>query len=260
MQVQVHIGFHKSGTTALQTMVKANASLLPAGVEVRTRTDASIADLRDVLRTLNSRYSSEHFAHAVSAAKALFDRERDAGTDRLWLLSVGACGSIPRPDRTQESVYQNVPSAVEALKTAAAESNVDLGLSASTRDERTWIDSLYRHHLRNRGLRMTRAEYDEGPFGKFRFDDLIRQLLPLAPDLFVFRMEDDIGHRLGVGVSLLRHLGISDDDMRTWQPNFDRNSGIGSDTVAYMNRPLLRLLPAPVRVALARRHSARRTR
>ncbi len=255
MQVHIHVGFHKTGTTAMQGLFSANADRFPAATKVYTRSSSEVATLRNALRRFNDNPSAAKSQNVQEAAKELSRSEQRAGTQLLLLSSISVCGAIPGPD-DPDAPYARTGAAMGLLRNGFGPDH-KVAFSASTREMAGWVGSLFRHHLRNRGIRLSEAEYQLGPIGRFRFASLIAELRQAEPGLFVFAMEDDVTHRLGVGVSLLRHLGIDAAGLDDWQLAGGRNIGISRQTVDFLSRPALRHLPGPLRARLAKWHSRR---
>jgi hypothetical protein len=255
MQVHIHVGFHKTGTTAMQGLFSANLERFPAATRVYTRSSLEVATLRNALRRFNDTPSADQSQNVRDAATQLSLSEQRAGTKLLVLSSISVCGAIPGPD-DPGTPYARTGAAMVLLREGFGPDH-KVTFSASTRQAAGWVGSLFRHHLRNRGIRITEQEYQLGPIGRFRFDALIADLRKVEPDLFVFAMEDDVAHRLGVGVSLLRHLGIDEAGLDNWQVAGGRNIGISRQTVDFLSRPVLRNLPRPLRARLAKWHSRR---
>jgi hypothetical protein len=255
MRVHAHIGFHKTGTTAIQSLIAGNSHRFPSGVKVITRDSSETYQLRRALRLFNLKGSSIDGEAIRANFKKLIETNAAQGITQLLITSAGISGSIP-DILSPVTPYRRVPEAVQLI-CSTVELPHELTFSASARNEMNWIDSLYRHHVRNRGIREGLDAIKHCRIAEFRFDSLISELRVINPELFVFRMEDDADHRLGVGYSLLRHLGLTEVDLQGWVAPAEVNKGISQRTIDALSSRSFRYMPKFLRSRYAKWHSKR---
>ena len=237
----------------MQELLVSNASFLPSATKVLGRDAQEVERLRAALISFNRTGSVEEARLVRSETSALIHRQAELGISNLILASAGVSGGIPDP-YSKVPPYLWTPAAVQLLQEELS-SRHQLTFSASIRNEPDWLDSLHRHHLRTRGTRQTLDELRAGPIGSFRFSDLIERIVEFVPDLLVFRMEEDAASEIGIGRSLVTHLGVPETELTKWTPATQLNRGISSAAADVLSKPMLRLLPRFLRARLARFHS-----
>lgn len=250
MICDVHIGFYNTGTTTLQSLLRAHRDRL------RQVLGAGLVD-RDDAESLGLRRACIAFAKAQdeAAGKRVADEMRkllERTKDNRLLLSLNIlCGPIPTPARKGPVLGVAADCIGWAIK--GAEGHV-VRLYACTRDEKGWLSSLYRHNLRVRGIRLTEAQFRDLPaFSAFRFADLLAEIRArTGQEVTVWRMEDDLGTRLGSGTGLLRALGLSEEELDHWTQVPARNEGLSPRAVGILTGPTTMRLPVLARRVLAR--------
>lgn len=245
MICDLHVGFHKTGTTSLQALLAANRARL--GAVLVNHDDAAIMPLRAACLAFEKSRDPASGRAITAQARRLFDSVQG---DRLVISSEILCGPIPSPKR-KGAVYEAAAESLKWLQEGAG--GHSLRFHACTRNEGKWMSSLYRHLLRTRGLALTEAQFRALPaFAEFRFEPLCAAIRAAIGALSTWRMEDDIGTDLGPGTGFLTALGHDADDLARWTRVTPRNPGLSPRAVDVLTTPWALGLPVVLRRILAR--------
>lgn len=245
MICDLHVGFHKTGTTSVQAVLAANRSRL--GAVLVNHDDAAIMPLRAACLSFEKRRDQVSGRAIALQTRALIDGLRG---DRLLISSEILCGPIPSPKR-QGGVYETAAESLAWIQEGAR--NHDLRFHACTRDEGKWLSSLYRHLLRTLGIALTEDQFRALPvFAEFRFDLLCAAIRARTGSLHTWRMEDDLAIDIGPGAGLLTSLGHTKADLARWTKVAPQNPGLSRKAVDVLTAPWALALPVAVRRILAR--------
>lgn len=245
MICDLHVGFHKTGTTSLQALLAANRARL--GADLVNHSDGAMMPLRAACLAFEQRRDEKAGHRIAQETRRLLDGVRG---DRVVISSEILCGPIPSPKRAGD-VYQTAAESLQWVQEGAR--GVEMRFHACTRDEGKWLTSLYRHLLRTRGLALTEAQFRTLPaFAAFRFEALCAAIRARLGTLQVWRMEDDLGTRLGPGTGFLTQIGLSPAELAQWTPVSAQNQGLSPKAVAVLTAPWAMALPVFMRRILAR--------
>lgn len=245
MICDLHVGFHKTGTTSLQALLAANRARL--GAALVNHDDAAMMPLRAACLAFEQRRDANTGRAIARETRALLDGAR---ADRVVISSEILCGPIPSPKR-QGAVYQTAAESLQWVQEGAG--GAQMRFHACTRDEGKWLSSLYRHLLRTRGLALTEAQFRALPaFAAFRFDALCATIRAKLGALQVWRMEDDLATPLGPGTGFLTQIGLNPAELAQWTPVAAQNPGLSPKAVAVLTTPWALALPVFLRRILAR--------
>ena len=157
-QIVVHAGFHKTGTTTIQSFLQANgkhlwphmALVLPARINEITK----IATMHSVMRDPLSR---DEFHYRL----VTFLRTLDIGKKRhLCISSENLAGLIP--GRSGKESYAGCDSLMATIKDALQEvfgPTLPITFYLSTREAESWLRSSYWQNLRASDLKMDFETY-----------------------------------------------------------------------------------------------------
>ncbi len=245
MICDLHVGFHKTGTTSLQALLAANRARL--GAVLVNHDDAAMMPLRAACLAFEKRRDAASGRAIAAATRGILDGARG---DRVVISSEILCGPIPSPKRAG-AVYETAAQSLNWVQEGAGAA--DLRFHACTRDEGKWLSSLYRHLLRTRGLALTEAQFRALPaFAAFRFDALCAEIRARLGDLRVWRMEEDLRQSLGPGTGFLTEIGLDAPKLAEWTPVLAQNPGLSPKAVAVLTAPWALSLPVSLRRILAR--------
>lgn len=253
MRVVLHLGFHKTGTSSVQALLRANADRMPAGVAVLVQADPRLKPLEEACRAADA---GRLDLVAVEAESQRLLGVLAAGPATWLVSSEDLLGRIPS-SRDGTEVYGNAPAILAALARGLA--GAELSGIVYTRDHAPWVDSLYRHLLRTRGVRMRGSDFAALPkFAPGCLDAAAERLAQGAPfPVALRRFEDDLSEPPGPGRAYLLAAGLSPDHLARLAPVPRQNPGIGAADVAFMERPLLMALPRRLRKAILDRRLGR---
>lgn len=245
MICDLHVGFHKTGTTSLQALLAANRGRL--GAVLVNHDDAAIMALRAACLTFEKRRDAVSGRAIAAQTRRLLDQARG---DRMVISSEILCGPIPSPKRAG-AVYATAAESLQWVQEGAG--GAEMRFHACTRDEGKWLSSLYRHLLRTRGLALSEAQFRAVPaFADFRFDALCAAIRAKLGALRVWRMEDDLPGPLGPGTGFLTAIGHDKVELAGWTRVSAQNPGLSPRAVAILTTPWALSLPVFVRRILAR--------
>lgn len=159
-QIVIHAGFHKTGTTSIQSFLLGNgkhlwphmALVMPARINEITK----IATLHSVIR---DPLSLDEYRYRMTA----FLRTLDIGKKRhLCISSENLAGLIP--GRNGKESYAGCPDLMVATKEALREvfgPDIAITFYLSTRNPQSWLRSSYWQNLRASDLKMDFDTYAE---------------------------------------------------------------------------------------------------
>jgi hypothetical protein len=209
-RVLVHAGFHKTGTTSLQTFLALNRAAYAPDVHLAIRDDLGLARHTGrlygqrpgrVRLMLHRRALARFVARLPEVPLILISRETLAG----------AMPGYQRHDGTTVHVYAEAPALLSALKDALVArfgTGARIELAFTTRAPQAWGKSLYRHWLRTLPLTESPETFAAriGPLPGL--DATARDLgQRLALPLHVWPLEDWGNAPLGVPEPLLDLIG-----------------------------------------------------
>lgn len=225
MQVFLHLGFHKTGTSSAQMFLHENRALIwPRAALV----------LPGRIRTVAHAVFSHHYERdagslaAITAAMRDFLRTMTLGPKRRILISAeNLLGPMPRG--LTPAPYPDAVAILRALIAGfdAFDWPVQVTLYLSTRAQATWVDSLWAHQVRKdqaipftedlEGFRARMARVSQA-----EQLDIIRRGMAgvtlVTQDLAGF---DALP--FGAGQPFLEFLGLPPDQRAAFQPVFRRN-------------------------------------
>ena len=247
MKVFLHAGFHKTATTSIQRLLRANAHLAPEGYGFYTRRNCPVLD------TLNPWLRAHHQLPCKVTRAQL--RSRLAGL-RAWIAAQGCEVAVisyenllgPLPDqRAHTGVYRSGNAHLKLIAEAFRDDDPEFFFS--TRDTDSWIRSLHGHRLRSRGMRMSHKDFAALP--KFRNLDWNRLVAELTEGLSARHssgpLEQDLAMRLGPGSAFIAQIDPEGDWSGKWSPVAKLNTGLGERAMAFAAQPWTRWLPGYVR-------------
>lgn len=242
-QVVIHAGFHKTGTTSVQAMLRENADVLAPHVQVF---------LKDGFETLTTRARAfsidpgERTLAKVAKAAAGFFSGLDRDDPRpILLASEDLSGHMP--GRHGLECYDSASLIMRCISVSAFAwfgEDADVTFYFSTRDRDTWLRSTWWQNLRSTRLTLDFEAYTKRFYGAATLDDILADVAKdVAPAIVVSeRLEDVSGRPYGPLDPLLGILdmpGLDRTALRVLPPeNVQPDAGIDAVFLA-LNRSTL---------------------
>ncbi|MFD1344595.1 hypothetical protein [Litorisediminicola beolgyonensis] len=149
-RVLIHPGFHKTGTTSIQSTLKLNADRLAPHLRIVLRDDMS--GLTDACRSYSKSPKPRRLDAVLREAIALFDTLEPSDPRPVLISSEDLSGLLP--GRQDVLSYAAAPALMAAIGGAAEERFGDWPTFVfTTRDPAGWLGSSWWQHLRS--TRMT---------------------------------------------------------------------------------------------------------
>lgn len=192
-KIVIHAGFHKTGTTSVQAMLRKNASALEPHVRIFLK--PGFDDLTEAARRFSIRPREETLAEVHTAAKAFF-AGLDADDPRpILMASEDLSGHMP--GRHGLDCYDGAGLVMQSIARAVVSQfgeNADLTFYFSTRDRDTWLRSTWWQNLRSTRLVLDFPEY-RAQFDDTRsLDEILDEVASdVAPARVASRRLEDIG-------------------------------------------------------------------
>ena len=183
-QIIVHAGFHKTGTSAVQSFLGKNgkhlwpymALVLPARIADITRCATLYSVLRDPV-------SLDEFHHRLTA----FLRTLDIGRKRHLLISAEDLAGLI-PGRNRQLSYGSSPALMAAIKSAVTQvfdTQCDLTFYFCTRETDAWLRSSYWQNLRASNLQLGFDAYCDAYDNAADFDTALTEIRHAVGDTHV---------------------------------------------------------------------------
>jgi hypothetical protein len=245
--VYLHLGFHKTGSKSVQELIRRHRERLGGSINCLLQSDAELLNLEKMCKAFDRR-PSRGSRNRLTAAWTELCARIHADKTAAWLISCeNLLGRIPS-NRDDSKIYTNSGEIFSCVR--QAEPDLDFVLCFYLRDTQRWVDSLYRHLVKTRGLAMPFPQFRALP--KFSSPSTLREAAGRIAEtaglrMMTFEFESDTGTRLGPGTSLLRSIGVGDDELEAWQPIERQNVGLDRGILQHMSQPFMRRLPRVVR-------------
>lgn len=193
-KIVIHAGFHKTGTTSVQAMLRENADLLDPHVRVLLK--EHFEDLTKTARSFSIEPREETLAEVAKSAAGFF-----AGMDRddprpILMASEDLSGHMP--GRHGLESYDSAGLIMKCIAVAAFAclgDDTDVTFYFSVRDRTAWLRSTWWQNLRSTRLTLDFEDYAR------RFDeaDSLEEILDgvaadVAPAKVTSRRLEDIGN------------------------------------------------------------------
>ncbi|WP_439521431.1 hypothetical protein [Marivita sp.] len=157
-QIVIHAGFHKTGTTSVQSMLRENASVLSPHLRVFLK-DA-FDDLTNKARAFSIDPRERTLEQVATAATAFFETIDTSDPRPILMASEDLSGHMP--GRHGLECYDSAGLVMKCIADAAIARfgvTADLAFFFSTRDRDTWLRSTWWQNLRSTRLTDDFATY-----------------------------------------------------------------------------------------------------
>ena len=150
-RIVIHAGFHKTGTTSVQSMLQENASVLDPHLRVFLKDD--FKDLTTKARAFSIDPKERTLAQVAKAARVFFDTLATDDTRPVLLSSEDLSGHMP--GRHGLECYDSAGLVMKCIAdavTARFGGDADLIFYFSTRERAAWLRSTWWQNLRSTRL------------------------------------------------------------------------------------------------------------
>ncbi|MDP0928490.1 hypothetical protein Q0601_14990 [Paracoccus onubensis] len=206
-----HVGFHKTGTTYIQDLLRQNAENLPNRYHFFVQGDAECNALRRSFRHRGVGAFAES-RNLEEVEKTLLELDEIAGERAIVLSDETIFGYLPGK-YAPFNIYHDLGERIEFIRKVL--SNRDPVFFIYTRELTDWLLSVYKEAVKGHREKMEFESYVK----RMKIGD---GLVPLCQKLvaehgettITFRdMDVDNDEKLGVGTALLRWIGITDEEL-----------------------------------------------
>lgn len=175
LRIVIHAGFHKTGTTSVQSMLRENAALLTPHLRVFLKD--GFEDLTTKARAFSIDPKEKTLFHVADAAAAFFDALDPQDERPILMSSEDLSGHMP--GRHGLECYDSAGLVMKCLAEAALArfgDDTDLTFYFSTRDRDPWLRSTWWQNLRSTRLTADFAAYS-AQFDEARnLDDILAEV------------------------------------------------------------------------------------
>lgn len=196
MQVIIHPGFHKTGTSTLQAALRTNRRALAPDIEILLDTDMT------GLIGATKGYSKSHSLLDLSLViyeTAQIASRLNPTTKTVILSSESLCGHIPGRGKVKD--YRSAPALLAAISDAFAEIPAEIRLTFffTLRNPETWLASCYGQHLRASRMKLDAEEYMDLFRPSAQLEKTVADCAKALPSarIATARLEDTAQTRLG---------------------------------------------------------------
>lgn len=223
-QIVVHAGFHKTGTTAVQSFLRQNgkhlwphmALVLPSRIADVTKCATLHSAMRDPL-------SFDEFCHRLR----MFLLTLDIGTKRHLLISAEDLAGLI-PGRSHQEEYGSCAALMGGMKEVISDVFGDhraLSFYFSTREKQAWLRSSYWQNLRVSKLTLSFQDYAEKFETAAEFASILSQTKAAVGETSVLScpLEDTTGAAFGPATPLLDLFPLPDETRAALGPVEHKN-------------------------------------
>lgn len=215
-RIVIHAGFHKTGTTSVQSMLRENAAIFEPYLRVFLKD--SFEDLTDKARAFSIDPKEKTLASVAKAATAFFKEVDTADPRPILMSSEDLSGHMP--GRHGLECYDSAGLVMKCLADATFSrfgKNTDLTFYFSTRNRETWLRSTWWQNLRSTRLTDDFQTY-VGQFNEAHtLDDILEEIATDVSPARVtsFALEDSTDLPVGPLDPLLTLLDLEGLDRST---------------------------------------------
>jgi hypothetical protein len=230
-KIVIHAGFHKTGTSTVQAVLRAGRKVLMPALAVRLK-----GQMKELMSATRG-YSTYGTADALEKTSRRFDAllaDLPGMPRRTLLLSAEElCGHMP--GRGPLANYGAAPVLMYLFwhRAQVAFPATPVHFCFGTRDPASWQRSAWAEHVKSSGMTLDYpsfcAAYPAAPDLRAVIDD-IRRRVP-AP-VHSYALEDCSDLRLGPADPVLDLCGIPDEIRAQLDPQPPQNTRLGEDTLA----------------------------
>jgi hypothetical protein len=224
-RVIVHPGFHKTGTSTVQTQLRAaRAALAPRWV-VGLRED--IPDAPAAARAFSASHNPLEIGMFQAALADWLESLDLTGDMGVVISAEGLCGHMPgRPEADNYSAAVPLMAALAEVVDAVFDGTADLQFFFSTRAPEAWLPSLHWQHVRTGELDETVEAFCQRMAPQADLEAIVAEITAaVAPHpVHATRLEDSAPRPQGPITPLLDLMGLSPDERAIFSGQDLRNA------------------------------------
>ncbi|GGL78954.1 hypothetical protein GCM10011392_36810 [Wenxinia marina] len=216
MQILIHAGFHKTGSTFIQNLLAHNRDRLPPSVAAVHQADASSQPLHAAclnydraLRAGEDEAAAATAREAVLAACRALVNAAGTGLRTLLISDEEIAGVMPGRQGTRR-IYASIGQIGAALVEGFAPHPVRFVLYQ--RQTERWLSSVHNQAVKQHRLRLPLDQFRDWLAEPVDLDGVLARLRAAVggENVDVVRFEDDLQSPTGLGTALLRKAGLDD--------------------------------------------------
>lgn len=193
-QIVIHGGFHKTGTTSVQSMLRENAELLEPHLQVFLK--EGFQDLTAKARAFSIDPREKTLAQVAKSAAGFFAGLKVDDPRPILMASEDLGGHMP--GRHGLECYDSAGLVMRCISVSAYAifgEETDVTFYFSTRDRDTWLRSTWWQNLRSTRLTLDYDDYVKRFDNALTLDDVLGDIATdVAPAKVVSRRLEDIGN------------------------------------------------------------------
>lgn len=253
MQVFVHAGFHKTGTTSFQNLIRANRTGAPADVYFLLANDPLASELRAALRDFHREPGPDQSNRLRGRLSEILSEALHRRTAKMVISLEVISGLLPDADAAP--LYPHGHAALAEICRVFAGHEITVLLSV--RDATAWVRSVHAHRLRKPGFTLSLAEFSgAAKFKSIDWDRVARSLTNGLPVSFIVSpLEATADTRLGPCSDFLP-LFLAPETIAAWQPVARANTGLTPVAVSLSENRLVGRLPDRLRRFIIRQFNS----
>ncbi|WP_372833163.1 hypothetical protein [Puniceibacterium confluentis] len=188
----IHAGFHKTGTTSAQTMIRINRTALDAHVRCYLRDD--FMPLTRAARTFSTRPDADTLDAVRTAAIAFFDTIDPEDPRDILMSSEDLSGHLPgRHGLDRYDAAGLIMSQLADTARARFGAGFDLVFYFSTRSRDAWLRSTWWQNLRVTRLTLDQTDYADKITAAADLPAVLQEVAEaVAPETVTFQALEDI--------------------------------------------------------------------
>lgn len=174
-KIVIHAGFHKTGTSSVQAMLRENETRLEPHVRVYLK--SGFRDLTEAARSFSIKPREETLANVAKAAEAFFAGLDLADPRPILMESEDLSGHMP--GRHGVECYEGAGLVMQSIANAALArfgDDTDLTFYFSTRSREDWLRSTWWQNLRSTRLTLAYSEYCAGFTDARTLDEILTEI------------------------------------------------------------------------------------
>ncbi|MGB4111827.1 MAG: hypothetical protein WBK15_02155 [Yoonia sp.] len=232
-QIVVHAGFHKTGTTTIQSFLMENGKhLWPHMALVMPARISEVTKFATMHSVIGGPISRDEFHFRMVE----FLRSLDIGKKRhLCISAEDLAGLIP--GRSGKETYAGCPALMATTRDALREvfgPDLPITFYLSTRDPDRWLRSSYWQNLRSAPLKMDYATFAETYPDAANFEPIIAQTREALGDtpLLTTAMEDTLSMRFGPATPIIGLFALPAETLDALTMPISRNASPSPEIIA----------------------------
>lgn len=228
-RILIHAGFHKTGTTSVQQMLRTHRQALRPHARVLMR--PAMLDLCEAARAYSISRAKLDLSFVQAEAAALMGTITQEKAPIVIMSSEDLSGHMP--GRRGLASYDAAPALMKAIRDGIALGCPDTQVTFlfTTRDAAPWLRSCYGQHLRASEMILSLEDYVSGFESSATLGAIIAETAEIISknEVKTAKLEDIAKHRLGPVSAVLEHAGIPQDLMETLTPLAPANTASAPD-------------------------------